>query len=58
VDVRGDRLEFNILKRGRHGYVSTRKQAGWVKSAVLGRAFRLTVQRDTLGNPEYLLAVR
>jgi Uma2 family endonuclease len=58
VDVRGDRLEFDILKRSRQGYVSTRKQAGWVKSAVLGRSFRLTVQADALSNPEYLLAVK
>lgn len=58
VDARGDRLEFDILKLGRNGYVPTRKQAGWVKSAVLGRAFRLVRRTDPIGNPEFTLAVR
>ena len=58
VDVRSDRLEFDLLKHGRLGYVSTRKQAGWVRSGVLGRAFRLSCRPDSLGNPEYTLAMR
>lgn len=58
VDVRGDRLEFDILRRGRNGYVATRKQAGWVKSAVLARSFRLTRNLDAAGNPEHTLAMR
>lgn len=58
VDVRGDRLEFDILKHGRQGYVATRKQSGWVKSAVLGRSFRLTSRPDPAGNPEFSLSVR
>lgn len=58
VDVRGDRLEFEILKHGRQGYGATRKQAGWVKSAVLGRSFRLTSRPDPIGNPEFTLAAR
>jgi Uma2 family endonuclease len=57
VDVRGDRLEFDVLKRGRHGYLLTRKQAGWVRSAVIGQSFRLTSHPDAVGNPEYTLAV-
>ncbi len=58
VDVRGDRLKFDILRRSRHGYTPTRKQSGWVRSGVLDRAFRLSNRRDAAGNPEYTLAVR
>lgn len=58
VDVRRDQIEFDILRAGRSGYVATRKQAGWVKSAVLGHAFRLTRGTDAKGNPEFSLAVR
>ncbi len=58
VDVRGDHLEFDILRHGRQGYVATRKQAGWVKSAVLSRSFRMTARPDATGNPEYTLSVR
>jgi Uma2 family endonuclease len=58
VDVRGERLEFDILRRTPDGYVSTRKQGGWMKSAVFGKSFRLTRRKDALGHPEYTLAVR
>ncbi len=58
VDVRGDRIEFDILKHGRQGYVATRKQSGWVKSAVLGKSFRLTQGVDAVDNPEYSLSMR
>lgn len=58
VDVRGDSLEFDILKHGRQGYVAMRKQSGWVKSAILGRSFRLTSRPDPTGNPEFTLTVR
>ncbi|MGD9857261.1 MAG: Uma2 family endonuclease [Planctomycetaceae bacterium] len=57
VDVRGELLEFDILKRGRLGYVANRKRSGWVKSAVLGRSFRLTCRSDAAGNPEYTLEI-
>lgn len=57
VDVRGDRLRFDILQHGRQGYTSTRKKAGFVKSPVLDRSFRLTCQQDRAGNPEYNLDV-
>jgi Uma2 family endonuclease len=58
VDVRAGRLEFDILRRGRHGYVAARKQAGYVKSTVLGHSFRLSCRTDRTGNPEYTLAKR
>jgi Uma2 family endonuclease len=58
VNARGASITFEILRHTAKGYVATRKQAGWVKSAVFGKSFRLTQQTDDLGNPEYTLAVR
>jgi Uma2 family endonuclease len=58
VDARGDRLAFDILRRGRKGYARTRKQGGWVESRVLGKSFKLTRQQDEMGNPEYTLEAR
>jgi Uma2 family endonuclease len=58
VDVRGDRVVFDLLRHTAKGYVAIRKQAGWVRSAVFRKSFRLTRGKDALGNPEYTLAVR
>jgi Uma2 family endonuclease len=58
LDARGERLDFDILKRAPGGYVATRKSAGWIKSGVLGKSFRLTARPDATGNPEYTLAAR
>jgi Uma2 family endonuclease len=58
VDARGDRLDFDIFQHTAKGYTATRKQGGWIKSAVFGKSFRLTRRNDELGHPEYTLAVR
>lgn len=58
ADARGERLLFDILQHGSKGYTVTRKQAGWVKSAVFGKSFRLMRRTGELGNPEYTLSVR
>ncbi|MCC6419213.1 MAG: Uma2 family endonuclease [Gemmataceae bacterium] len=58
VDARGKRLAFDILRHTAKGYVATRRQGGWLRSAVFGRSFRLTRQDDPLGNPEYSLEIR
>lgn len=58
ADPRGEDATFDILKRGPKGYAATRKQAGWLKSPVFGRSFRLTCQEDDLGMPTYALQVR
>ena len=58
VDARGDAIEFDILKRGPKGYIATRKQAGWLKSAVFGKSFKLTRANDSQGNPEFTLHVK
>ena len=58
VDARGERLEFDVFQHGRKGYTATRKQAGWLKSKVFGKSFRLVRQDDPLGHPEYTLEMR
>jgi Uma2 family endonuclease len=58
VDARGERLSFEIFRRGPRGYIATRKQNGWIKSHVFGKSFRLTRRKDDLGYPEYTLHVR
>ena len=58
VDARTDRLMFTILQHAPGGYVAGRKQAGWSKSRVLGRSFRLIYQADAAGNPDYTLETR
>jgi Uma2 family endonuclease len=58
IDAREEPLRFDVWRHGPKGYVLIRKQAGWVKSAVLGKAFRLTQQENELGLPEFDLAVR
>jgi Uma2 family endonuclease len=58
VDPRGETLKFDILRRSSKGYVAARKQAGWARSRVFDKSFRLTVKDDDLGNPQYTLHVR
>jgi Uma2 family endonuclease len=58
VDARPERPSFEILRHTANGYTATRKQGGWVKSAVFGKSFRLTRKMDEQGNPEYELAVK
>jgi Uma2 family endonuclease len=58
VDVRGERPQFDILRRGAIRFVATRKQGGWVKSNVFGKSFRLMQRADALGHPEYMLEMR
>lgn len=57
VDPRGA-LHFDILKHTPKGYAATRRQGGWLKSAVFGKAFRLTQGQDELGYAVYTLEAR
>ncbi len=57
VDSRGEPT-FNILRRTAKGYAAVRNQAGWLKSAVFGKSFRLTKQIDRTDNPDYRLEMR
>ncbi|HZN35221.1 MAG TPA: Uma2 family endonuclease [Pirellulaceae bacterium] len=50
-------LSFDILRRSGRRYVATRKSAGWVKSAVFGKSFRL-VEESGDDAPQYQLLVR
>ena len=56
--TRGDVQWIEILRHTPRGYVSTRKQGGWLRSTVFGKSFRLLRQSDALGNPEFTLDVR
>lgn len=58
VDARGERIDFQLLRHTARGYVATRPSGGWRKSAVFGKSFRLTRQRDDLGHPDFTLDVR
>jgi Uma2 family endonuclease len=58
VDAREDKVHFDLLRRGSRGYAVTRKQSGWVRSAVFGGAFRLLRTIDLLGHPHWQLQFR
>jgi Uma2 family endonuclease len=58
VDARKEPLRFDILRHTARSYAATRKQDGWVKSAVFGKAFRLTQHVNGAGHPEFDLEVR
>jgi hypothetical protein len=58
VDARPDPLSFDILRHTPKGYRTSPKRGGWIKSAVLGKSFRLTCRLNGLGYPEYTLEVR
>jgi Uma2 family endonuclease len=59
VDARKEPLTFDIFRRTAKGYTATRKQDGWLKSAVFGKSFRLTQQVDpALGDVVFNLEVR
>ncbi len=59
IDARGARPTFEMFRRGRRAFIGVRKQAaGWLRSSVLGRSFRLSRSTDRLKRPSYSLAVR
>ncbi len=57
VDVRKE-ARFDVLRHTARGYVATRKQDGWIRSAVFGKSFRLTATTNKLGHPDYTLHVK
>lgn len=59
IDARDeDDITFDIYKRGKKEFAAARKSGGWVKSAVLGKSFRLIQAEDEEGKPEFTLEVR
>lgn len=55
VDVRQSPPKFDILRLTPRGYVASRKRAGWSRSEVFDRWFRLTQQAGSDGFPQYTL---
>ena len=58
IDARGEQIRFDILRHTSKGYTPARKQAGFTKSLVFGKSFRLNREFDEAGNPEFSLGVR
>lgn len=58
VNARKTPPRFDIFRHGSRGYVATKKQGGWLKSAVFGKSFRLVVNEDSAGRPKYTLEVQ
>ena len=59
IDAREeDDLRFDIYKRGKKEFVAARRQEGWVRSAVLGKSFRLSQSEAPDGEPDFSLEVR
>lgn len=58
VDAREEPASFVIFCRTAKSYAASRKRDGWIKSAVLGKSFHFSQRINTLGHPEYVLAVR
>jgi Uma2 family endonuclease len=58
IDARKAPVKFDLLRHGSRGYVSVRKQDGWVKSTVFGKSFRLTQTQNALGHHEFTLAMQ
>ncbi len=57
IDARDD-IRFDIYKRSKKEFTAVRRQAGCIKSSVLGKAFRLVQTEDDEGKPEFTLEVR
>lgn len=58
IDARGDRVDFQILWNRRNGYDTCVRRAGWQKSRVFGRWFKLERRRDRIGQWQYRLRVK
>jgi Uma2 family endonuclease len=58
VDSRDSEPQLRIYRRGPTRYAAVRSTAGWVKSAVFGKSFRLVRRAAGSGNSEYTLVVK
>jgi Uma2 family endonuclease len=58
IDARGDEIDFQILHWRKTGYASAPRKAGWQRSRVFGRSFKLTRSRDRRDGWRYVLAVK
>jgi Uma2 family endonuclease len=57
INPLGGQLSFDILRLAGRRYAATRKSAGWIKSAVFGKSFRL-IEEPGDDAPQYKLLVR
>lgn len=58
IDARGDTIDFQILQWRKRGYVAAARKAGWQRSRIFGRWFKLTRTRDRQGGWCYHLATK
>ena len=58
IDARQAPASFDILRLAKKGYVGVRTQAGFLKSALFGKSFRLVQGCDEHDLPEFKLEVR
>ena len=58
INPLGGELSFDILRLQSRGYAPVRKSAGWLKSSVFGKSFRLVEEESDSELPEYRLLVR
>jgi Uma2 family endonuclease len=58
IDVRGDKLVFTILIHHPDGYHAAPTKAGWQKSKVFGKQFRLIRRTDRRGRPAFRLEMK
>lgn len=58
IDARGPTIQFDVHKATDAGFVAVKKPGGWVKSAVLGKAFKLTRTVNRAKLSTYKLDVR
>jgi Uma2 family endonuclease len=58
VNPLGDQIIFDILRLQGSAYAPVRKSAGWVKSGIFGRSFRLIEEESKTTPPEYRLLVK
>ena len=58
IDAREEKIRFDIFRNIDGQFANVKKQAGWLRSPVFGKAFRLVCVDDDRGNPEYRLEVR
>jgi len=59
LDARGSKLSFTVLRRAPRGYMAVRPgRGGFLRSAVLGRAVRVTRSPARMGLMTYRLEFR
>ena len=58
VDARGVEISFQILVRGQSAYEAIKPRAGWTRSPLFQRRFRLTRRLNRLGRWTYTLEMK